>query len=207
MDEMFQADALLASGEDALLAPVPAQPASARQASPLEESWVHTLNVGMDESAASTHTTCSPDGSDAVVQGEAQQDAGLLTPKREDSPGELSCAGTPPAEDHAGQKRKADVDFPPVGAPRTSVAGGFAPAGGCVTASGVALPDPEVAAHHRFTDEELKRLDMETSRANDIVAVLMARIDVFAMPQSGTGVSVEAVDPVFQAKMLDMLKQ
>ena len=31
--------------------------------------------------------------------------------------------------------------------------------------------------------------------------------DVFAMPQSGTGVSVEAVDPVFQAKMLDMLKQ
>lgn len=33
------------------------------------------------------------------------------------------------------------------------------------------------------------------------------RIDVFAMPQSGTGVSVEAVDPVFQTKMLDMLKQ
>ncbi|BGP27885.1 multidrug resistance protein [Rhodotorula toruloides] len=27
------------------------------------------------------------------------------------------------------------------------------------------------------------------------------------MPQSGTGVSVEAVDPVFQTKMLDMLKQ
>lgn len=32
-------------------------------------------------------------------------------------------------------------------------------------------------------------------------------VDVFAMPQSGTGVSVEAVDPVFQMKMLDMLKQ
>ncbi|KAI9088718.1 26S proteasome non-ATPase regulatory subunit 14 [Phlyctochytrium arcticum] len=32
-------------------------------------------------------------------------------------------------------------------------------------------------------------------------------IDVFAMPQSGTGVSVEAVDPVFQTKMVDMLKQ
>ena len=32
-------------------------------------------------------------------------------------------------------------------------------------------------------------------------------VDVFAMPQSGTGVSVEAVDAVFQAKMLDMLKQ
>merc|ERR1739848_728844 len=32
-------------------------------------------------------------------------------------------------------------------------------------------------------------------------------VDVFAMPQSGTGVSVEAGDPVFQAKMLEMLKQ
>ena len=32
-------------------------------------------------------------------------------------------------------------------------------------------------------------------------------VDVFAMPQSGTGVSVEAVDPVFQMKMLEMLKQ
>lgn len=30
-------------------------------------------------------------------------------------------------------------------------------------------------------------------------------VDVFAMPQSGTGVSVEAVDPVFQTKMMDML--
>lgn len=32
-------------------------------------------------------------------------------------------------------------------------------------------------------------------------------VDVFAMPQSGTGVSVEAVDPVFQMHMLEMLKQ
>lgn len=32
-------------------------------------------------------------------------------------------------------------------------------------------------------------------------------VDVFAMPQSGTSVSVEAVDPVFQTRMLDMLKQ
>ncbi|KRX72301.1 26S proteasome non-ATPase regulatory subunit 14 [Trichinella sp. T6] len=32
-------------------------------------------------------------------------------------------------------------------------------------------------------------------------------VDVFAMPQSGTGVSVEAVDPVFQARMLEMLRQ
>lgn len=32
-------------------------------------------------------------------------------------------------------------------------------------------------------------------------------VDVFAMPQSGTGVSVEAVDPVFQTQMIDQLKQ
>jgi len=32
-------------------------------------------------------------------------------------------------------------------------------------------------------------------------------VDVFAMPQSGTGVSVEAVDPVFQQQMVDMLGQ
>merc|ERR1711874_807137 len=32
-------------------------------------------------------------------------------------------------------------------------------------------------------------------------------VDVFSMPQSGNSVSVEAVDPGFQTKMLDMLKQ
>eukprot|EP00040_Diaphanoeca_grandis_P001654 m.19093 g.19093 ORF g.19093 m.19093 type:complete len:306 (-) comp12331_c0_seq1:710-1627(-) len=32
-------------------------------------------------------------------------------------------------------------------------------------------------------------------------------VDVFAMPQSGTGVSVEAVDPVFQTQMLEKLNQ
>ena len=43
---------------------------------------------------------------------------------------------------------------------------------------------------------------------NETVDLIDIRVaDVFAMPQSGTGVSVEAVDPVFQAKMLDMLKQ
>ena len=32
-------------------------------------------------------------------------------------------------------------------------------------------------------------------------------VDVFAMPQAGTSVTVEAVDPVFQARMLEMIKQ
>ena len=31
-------------------------------------------------------------------------------------------------------------------------------------------------------------------------------VDVFAMPQTGTGVSVEAVDPEYQQEMLDLLK-
>lgn len=31
-------------------------------------------------------------------------------------------------------------------------------------------------------------------------------VDVFAMPQTGTGVTVEAVDPVFQANMMETLK-
>lgn len=31
-------------------------------------------------------------------------------------------------------------------------------------------------------------------------------VDVFAMPQSGTGVTVEAVDPVFQTSMMEILK-
>jgi 26S proteasome regulatory subunit N11 len=40
-----------------------------------------------------------------------------------------------------------------------------------------------------------------------LINVLWQCVDVFAMPQSGTGVSVEAVDPVFQQQMLEMLKQ
>lgn len=43
--------------------------------------------------------------------------------------------------------------------------------------------------------------------ARSLTLIHLVRADVFAMPQSGTGVSVEAVDPVFQTKMLDMLKQ
>nr|UXY87650.1 26S proteasome regulatory subunit [Cryptomonas curvata] len=38
-------------------------------------------------------------------------------------------------------------------------------------------------------------------------AICISVNDVFAMPQTGTGVSVEAIDPAFQTKMLDMLRQ
>lgn len=32
-------------------------------------------------------------------------------------------------------------------------------------------------------------------------------IDVFSMPQKGTTISVESVDPVFQQQFMDMMKQ
>jgi len=40
-----------------------------------------------------------------------------------------------------------------------------------------------------------------------IDATTISCVDVFAMPQAGTSVTVESVDHVFQTKMLDMLKQ
>lgn len=199
----FPADALLASMEDAevLLDHValnagekPASahpPSSARQRSPLEESWVHTL-IEMDDSAASTHATCSPDGSDAFElrdepMGDNSADGqAKLTISTEACPtGPAGPNGTPPGQDAAGHKRKAEVEFPPVGAARTAgmmapgVAGLAVPGlGGAVPAvgvGGVILPSPGAAAQHRFTDAELAKLDLETSRANDIVATLMAR--------------------------------
>ena len=222
LHEMFQADALLAPGDDAILLDQSApagkrsQPGSARQQSMLEESWVHTLNADVDDSAASTHTTCSPDGSDALeLCGEAlDEPAGAHAAKAAVLAASAfvasaaSAASTPPAMDSAGQKRKADVEFPPVGAAKLTgaatagagVAAAVAPgpeaawsdwkeleaAGsdanpaaampGCVIApSGVVIPSPMFAANHRFTDAELQKLDMETTRANDIVAALMAR--------------------------------
>lgn len=67
-----------------------------------------------------------------------------------------------------------------------------------------------------FVDEYTVRVigpsavsSVEAADSNSLTgrASSCASPDVFAMPQSGTGVSVEAVDPVFQTKMLDMLKQ
>lgn len=42
---------------------------------------------------------------------------------------------------------------------------------------------------------------------NKLLHVNSRVVDVFAMPQSGTGVSVEAVDYVYQTAMMDRLKQ
>ena len=46
-----------------------------------------------------------------------------------------------------------------------------------------------------------------TSRGRGQTYDQISCVDVFAMPQSGTTVTVESVDHVFQTKMLDMLKQ
>ncbi|RWS22391.1 26S proteasome non-ATPase regulatory subunit 14-like protein, partial [Leptotrombidium deliense] len=40
-----------------------------------------------------------------------------------------------------------------------------------------------------------------------VVEYTLTVVDFFSMPKSGTSVTVESVDPVFQTKMLDMLKQ
>ena len=58
-----------------------------------------------------------------------------------------------------------------------------------------------------FVDDYTVSQDIKYFSVSLFFVVQVRVIDVFAMPQSGTGVSVEAVDPVFQAKMLDMLKQ
>lgn len=73
--------------------------------------------------------------------------------------------------------------------------------------------------HYSYLLQKNKALTMKLGRAGvpmEVMGLMLGEfvddytvrvIDVFAMPQSGTGVSVEAVDPVFQTKMLDMLKQ
>lgn len=59
-----------------------------------------------------------------------------------------------------------------------------------------------------FVDDYTVRQLMRGLRGGIIkLIVQISCVDVFAMPQSGTTVTVESVDHVFQTKMLDMLKQ
>ena len=195
LHEMFQADALLVhpSEDGVLISPAVGKRAVQPASVPLEESWVHTLNTDMDDSAASTHTTCSPDGSDAFELREDPVLDLLVTEKPTISTdscpaGPAGANNTPPSLEGVGQKRKAELDFPPVGAAKTaalsSVGTAVLSTGGAAFATNagassapatVVLPTPENAAQHRFTDAELQKLDLETARANDIVAALMAR--------------------------------
>lgn len=61
-----------------------------------------------------------------------------------------------------------------------------------------------------FVDEYTVQVRLSLLRILPCLVLIMFGyqvIDVFAMPQSGTTVSVESVDHVFQTKMLEMLKQ
>ncbi|CAL5205996.1 unnamed protein product [Lathyrus oleraceus] len=93
----------------------------------------------------------------------------------------------------------------------------FAGAGGARRPSTTGFPHP------RFIGASLHLLSRSSQNAQtragvpmEVMGLMLGEfvdeytvrvVDVFAMPQSGTGVSVEAVDHVFQTNMLDMLKQ
>ena len=70
-----------------------------------------------------------------------------------------------------------------------------------------------------FTDHYVRQQMLKHGRAGvpmEVMGLMLGEfvddykvdvIDVFAMPQSGTTVSVESVDHVFQTRMMEMLKQ
>lgn len=92
------------------------------------------------------------------------------------------------------------------------------PGGGLGAAGGSDSPTPDCAEKVHVSSLALLKM-LKHGRAGvpmEVMGLMLGQfvddytincVDVFAMPQSGTSVSVEAVDPVFQTKMLDMLKQ
>merc|ERR1719399_2511168 len=90
--------------------------------------------------------------------------------------------------------------------------------GGMGAAPGADAPKPDTAETVHISSLALLKM-LKHARAGvplEVMGLMLGEFvdeftvsctDVFAMPQSGTGVSVEAVDPVFQQQMLDMLKQ
>lgn len=92
------------------------------------------------------------------------------------------------------------------------------PGGGGLGGAGSDSPTPDCAEKVHVSSLALLKI-LKHGRAGvpmEVMGLMLGQfvddytincVDVFAMPQSGTSVSVEAVDPVFQTKMLDMLKQ
>ena len=76
----------------------------------------------------------------------------------------------------------------------------------CVIPALPILPFRCQLCSHRFSHNFLRALAATRSLVFRITSYTIICVDVFAMPQSGTSVSVESVDPVFQTKMLEMLK-
>eukprot|EP00532_Pseudo-nitzschia_australis_P002627 CAMPEP_0168200230 /NCGR_PEP_ID=MMETSP0139_2-20121125/22920_1 /TAXON_ID=44445 /ORGANISM="Pseudo-nitzschia australis, Strain 10249 10 AB" /LENGTH=314 /DNA_ID=CAMNT_0008125421 /DNA_START=93 /DNA_END=1036 /DNA_ORIENTATION=+ len=95
---------------------------------------------------------------------------------------------------------------------------GMPGAGGLGAGAGSDSPSPDCAEKVHVSSLALLKM-LKHGRAGvpmEVMGLMLGQfvddytincVDVFAMPQSGTSVSVEAVDPVFQTKMLDMLKQ
>ena len=67
--------------------------------------------------------------------------------------------------------------------------------------------DPYVRAAVPRTRTAVPQRSSTSRRVRRVCRYTVRVVDVFAMPQSGTTVSVEAVDPVFQAEMASMLSQ
>ena len=92
------------------------------------------------------------------------------------------------------------------------------PGGGLGGGAGADSPTPDCAEKVHVSSLALLKM-LKHGRAGvpmEVMGLMLGQfvddytincVDVFAMPQSGTSVSVESVDPVFQTKMLDMLKQ
>ncbi|KAL7562377.1 hypothetical protein ACA910_020412 [Epithemia clementina (nom. ined.)] len=92
------------------------------------------------------------------------------------------------------------------------------PAGGMGGAMGGDSPTPDCAEKVHVSSLALLKM-LKHGRAGvpmEVMGLMLGQfvddytihcVDVFAMPQSGTSVSVESVDPVFQTEMVDMLKQ
>eukprot|EP00344_Euplotes_crassus_P003436 CAMPEP_0196996608 /NCGR_PEP_ID=MMETSP1380-20130617/2446_1 /TAXON_ID=5936 /ORGANISM="Euplotes crassus, Strain CT5" /LENGTH=198 /DNA_ID=CAMNT_0042412635 /DNA_START=11 /DNA_END=608 /DNA_ORIENTATION=+ len=94
---------------------------------------------------------------------------------------------------------------------------GRAGGGGAEAAGGADIPIPDTSEQIHISSLALLKM-LKHGRAGvpmEVMGLMLGEfvddytikvVDVFAMPQSGTGVSVEAVDPVFQQEMLDLLK-
>jgi 26S proteasome regulatory subunit N11 len=92
------------------------------------------------------------------------------------------------------------------------------PGGGLGGGAGADSPTPDCAEKVHVSSLALLKM-LKHGRAGvpmEVMGLMLGQfvddytincVDVFAMPQSGSSVSVEAVDPVFQTTMLDMLKQ
>ena len=92
------------------------------------------------------------------------------------------------------------------------------PAGGMGAAMGGDSPTPDCAEKVHVSSLALLKM-LKHGRAGvpmEVMGLMLGQfvdeytihcVDVFAMPQSGTTVSVESVDHIFQTEMVDMLKQ